>query len=223
MTIPQRLWRATSAATPPSSVAIPVQRLPYTVIGVMPAAFEDLLFPTAELWAPMQYDLTLPWACRTCHHLRAIGRLKAGVSRDQAGAELSALAASLMRDHPTDYAQAALWLVPLHELITGGVRPLLLAILGAVALVLLIACANVMNMLLARGAQREGNSYAHRPWGQLRTVVRQLLTESLTLAVAGGLLGVVVAAAGVKALLALSPAGLLRGAIGIHGTPSAPR
>lgn len=190
----------------------------YTVIGVMPAGFEDLLRPTAQLWAPMQYDLTLPWACRTCHHLRAVARLKPGVSLGQAGAELNALSAGLVRAHPTEYAQAGHWLIPLREVITGGVRPLLLAILGAVALVLLIACANVMNLLLARGAQREGEFAMRTALGASRgRVVRQLLTESLALAAAGGILGVMVAGVGVKALLALTPAGLPRtGAIGIH-------
>ncbi len=183
----------------------------YTVIGVMPAGFENITRPSAKLWAPMQYGPALPWACRTCHHLNAVARIKAGVSERQAFADVNAISAGMVRDHPKEYAKAGMLLIPLHELMSGGVRPILLAVMGAVALVLLIACANVMNLLLGQGVQRKGEFAMRTALGASRwRVVRQLLTESVTLALVGGVLGVVVAELGVKALVALSPAGLPR-------------
>ncbi|HTO72666.1 MAG TPA: ADOP family duplicated permease [Gemmatimonadales bacterium] len=183
----------------------------YTVVGVMPAGFENLVAPTTQLWAPLQYDLSLPWACRTCHHLRAIARLKTGVSLSQAAADLSALSVAMVKAHPTEYSKAGLMALPLHDDLVSAVRPVLLAVLGAVVLVLLIACANVMNLCLAQARIRQGEFALRAALGAGRwQVMRQLLTESVVLAFAGGLAGILVAFAGVRALIALSPAGLPR-------------
>jgi Acidobacterial duplicated orphan permease len=197
----------------------------YTVIGVMPSAFENILAPSAELWAPLQYDSSLPsfqgreWG----HHLRMAGRLQPGISADQARRELDEIAhAPVPEFSRPPWAALAQGLIvdSLQDGITEGVKPALLAVLGAVILVLLIACVNVMNLLLARGAQRRGEFAVRAALGAGRTrLIQQLLTESLLLALIGGAFGMVVAKIGVRALVALSPPGLPRvSAIDVDGT-----
>jgi putative ABC transport system permease protein len=214
------LWRARFGGD--SSVvgrAIALGGFPYTVVGVMPAGFENVLSPDAQLWRPLRYDASLPQACRTCRHLRAVGRLKADVSPAAARRELAVLHARMVADHPTEYASTGFTVPTLHAQVTGGVRPALLALVAAVALVLLIACANVANLLLARGAQREGEFAVRTALGAGRgRLIRQILTESLVLAAAGGVLGVGLAIAGVRALIALAPPDLPRlEAIAVNG------
>jgi len=214
------LWRARFGGD--SSLvgrAITLGGFPYTVVGVMPATFENVLSPDAELWRPLRYDASLAWACRTCRHLRAVGRLKPDVSPTAAARELDVLFARMLADYPTEYASAGFAVPTVHAQVTGGVRGALLALGGAVALVLLIACANVANLLLARGAQREGEFALRAALGAGRgRLIRQILTESLVLALGGGLLGVGIAFLGVRALLALSPVDLPRlGAIAVSG------
>src|SRR5579864_268418 len=197
----------------------------YTVLGVMPRAFENVLAPAAELWSPLQYDPqhatsfdTREWG----HHLRMVGRLRPGVNRDQAGRELDAIAHVRVLEFPRPpWASLSQGLLvnSLQDDLTRGVKPALLAILGAVMLVLLIACVNVTNLLLARGAQRRGEFAVRAALGAGRTrIARQLLTESLLLAALGGVLGTVVAEFGVRAIVALSPVGLPRvGSIRLDG------
>ncbi|HET7565156.1 MAG TPA: ABC transporter permease, partial [Gemmatimonadaceae bacterium] len=198
---------------------ITLNGLPYTVVGIMPAGFENVLDPAAQLWAPLQYDASLPYACRTCRHLRAVARLRPGVREHQAAAELNAISRRLVREHPTEYARAGMLVVSLHDQITRGVRPALLAVLGAVTLLLLIACVNVTNLLLARAVQRRGEFSLRAALGATGgRLVRQLVTESLLLAAAGGALGVIVAWLGVRGLIAVSSPGLPRlDAIGVNG------
>ncbi|MGB7922600.1 MAG: ABC transporter permease, partial [Pyrinomonadaceae bacterium] len=129
----------------------------YVVIGVMPGAFENLLAPSAQLWTPLQYDKSLPPEGREWgHHLRMTGRLRSGVGTDQAHRELNVIAHNPVMEFSRP-AHASLdnglMLNSLQDDMTSGVKPALLAILGAVLLVLLIACVNVTNLLLARGAQ----------------------------------------------------------------------
>ena len=197
----------------------------YTVIGVMPASFENVLNPSAEIWAPLQYDPSLPFDGREWgHHLRLIGRLKTGVDCQQAANELSVILHSLAQAYARGYdssggAPNGILVHPMQGDLTQAVRPALLAVLGAVVLVLLIACVNVANLLLARGSQRRAEfamrSALGAPQGRF---ARQLLTESLLLATIGGLLGMAVAEAGARALLALSPPGLPRlNAVSVDG------
>jgi predicted permease len=195
----------------------------YTVIGVMPSAFENLLAPSAEVWAPLQYDPLLPPEGREWgHHLRMVGRLRARVGIDQARQEVNAIARSpvpeFSRPRHASLNQGLI-LNSLQADVTSGIKPALLAVLGAVLLVLAIACVNVTNLLLARGAQRRGEFAVRAALGAPRTrIIRQLLTESLLLAALGGALGMLAAEFGVEALVALSPPGLPRvNAIRIDG------
>ncbi|MBZ5597187.1 MAG: ABC transporter permease [Acidobacteriia bacterium] len=198
----------------------------YTVIGVMPRTFDNILAPTAEAWSPLQYDTgnitsieTREWG----HHLRMVGRLRAGVSIEQARSDLDLIAHAPVAEFPRPS-----WVSLEHGFITNalqddvtrGVKPALLSVLGAVLLVLLIACVNVTNLLLARGAQRRGEFAMRAALGAAPPrLIRQLLTESLLLAILGGAVGMVVAQFGVRALVALSPPELPRvNAIGVDRT-----
>ncbi|HVH86995.1 MAG TPA: ABC transporter permease, partial [Terriglobales bacterium] len=189
----------------------------YTVVGVMPAGFENVLSPAAELWAPLQYDYSLPFGGPEWgHHLSMIARLKPGIGKEQAASEIDAVLPPFGRAHAKGFdsaggSPAGVILTSLHDNLISGVKPALLAILGAVLLVLLIASVNVTNLLLARAAQRRGEFAMRVALGakQMR-LLRQLITESLLLAVLGGMLGVAIAKIGVRGLVALSPPGLPR-------------
>jgi putative ABC transport system permease protein len=212
------LWRRRFAAD--QSIVgqqIRLDDMLYTVAGVMPAAFENVMSPAAELWAPLQYDASLPvddkeWG----HHLRMVGRLQAGVSSAQARGELETILRPLAQQYAKGYdstggAPRGILVNSLQSDLTQGVSPALLAVLGAVMLVLLIACVNVTNLLLARGVQRSGELAVRAALGASpRRLIRQLLTESLLLASFGGALGIVLAIFGGQAIVALSPPELPR-------------
>jgi len=197
----------------------------YTVVGVMPRGFENVLAPSAELWAPLQYDagnITNYESGEWGHHLHMVGRLRPGVGVDRARSEMNAIALAKIAEFPRPpfaSLEHGLMVNSLQGEITRFVKPVLLAVFGAVILVLLIASVNVTNLLLARGAQRRGEFAMRAALGAARPrLIRQLLTESLLLAILGGALGIVVAEFGVEALVALSPAGLPRvGAIAVNG------
>lgn len=198
----------------------------YTVIGIMPRAFENVLAPSAEIWSPLQYDArnitsinTREWG----HHLRTVGRLRAGVGADQARRELNAIARTPVPEFPRHRAASlehGLIVDLLQDDVTRGVKPALLAVLGAVTLLLLIACVNVTNLLLGRGVQRRGEFAMRAALGAgRRRLIRQLITESLLLGTLGGALGMLVARVGVGVLVALSPPELPRAnAIAVDGT-----
>jgi putative ABC transport system permease protein len=188
----------------------------YTVIGVMPP-FENVLAPSAEVWSPLQYDAgniasteTQEWG----HHLRMVGRLRAGVSLDQARSDLGSIARTPVLEFPRPSwgsLQHGLIVNSLQEEVTRGVKPALLAVLAAVMLLLLIACVNVSNLLLARSAQRQGEFSLRAALGAGRSrLIRQLLTESSLLGLLGGAFGMMVALFGVRAVVALSPPDLPR-------------
>jgi putative ABC transport system permease protein len=195
----------------------------FTVIGVMPRGFENVLAPGADIWAPLQYNPSLPADGREWgHHLRMVGRLRPGASADRARSEMTAMIPELARRLPAGYAVSGGppdgFIVNLLQAdLTADVRPALVAVLGAVTLVLLIACVNVTNLLLARGVQRRGEFAMRAALGAGRMrLVRQVLTESVLLAALGGALGLAIAATGVRALAAVSPPELPRaGATGV--------
>jgi putative ABC transport system permease protein len=195
----------------------------FTVIGVMPASFENVLAYAAELWAPLQYNPSLPADGREWgHHLRMVGRLRPGVSENQARNELNEILHPLTQTYAKGYDSSGgppygMVINRLQDDITRAVKPALLAILGAVGLVLLIVCVNVTNLVLALSARRRGEFAMRAALGAGRMrMIRQVLTESLLLSAIGGILGLAVAVVGVRMLVALSPPGLPRvGAIHI--------
>jgi putative ABC transport system permease protein len=188
----------------------------YTVVGVMPAGFENVLAPSADVWAALQYDMSQATAWG--HHLQTVGRLRPDVSLEQATREIDAVGHDVLNEQkPETYGPNIKFVAAsLQDTVTSGVKPALVAVLVAVALLLLIACVNVTNLLLARGAQRRGEFAVRAALGARRSrLVRQMLTESLLLAFVGGAVGLLIAAFGVDALRELSPPELPRaGAIG---------
>lgn len=187
----------------------------YLVIGVMPPRFSNVLSPTADVWAPLQDRTIAPFNSREWgHHYQILGRLRAGISMDGARAEMAAIGKAALPQFPRpSWADMSngLAVQSLRAQITGEVRPALMAIVGAVMLLLVIACVNVTNLLLARGAQRRSEFAMRVALGASRErLLRQVLTESVVLAMIGGVLGLGVAQIGVHALLALSPAELPR-------------
>ena len=192
----------------------------YTIMGVMPPGFDNVLAPSAELWTPLQYDMSLGTAWG--HHLRTVGRLQPGISLEQATREIDALANAVLQERrPETYGPNVKFVIAsLQDEVTRSIKPALVAVVGAVALLLVIAGVNVTNLLLARGAQRRSEFAVRAALGAGRgQLIRQVLIESLLLAFVGGAVGLVLAAFGVDALKALSPPGLPRAeAIGLDRT-----
>jgi len=180
-----------------------------TIIGVMPADFH-FLEAAAELWAPLSQN-QFANSSRNVRLLSVVGRLNSGVTISQANAELSAIGAQLAGQYPDTNAGFGLRTLPLQEQVTGKVRSALLLLLGAVGLVLLIACANVVNLMLVRSAGRSREIAVRAAVGAGRfRLLRQLLTESITLSLMGGAAGALVATWGVKLLLTVNPIALPR-------------
>jgi putative ABC transport system permease protein len=181
---------------------------PATVVGVMPPGFRLPL--EREVWAPLVIPANVGEG-RGMRFLQVVARLAAGVTPERAQAELDAVAVQLRREYPVANQDMGIQLIPLRDQLVGPVRPLLLTLLGAVGFVLLIACANVANLMLARAVKREREFAVRAALGAGRVqVARQLVTESLAVAVAGGVAGVLVAVWGVGAIRALTPADLPR-------------
>lgn len=200
----------------------------YDIVGVMPPGFQ---FPRkgempAGYQFPRQADIYTALALtpnqvtnRGRNYLAVVARLKAQVTLAQAGAEMEAIADGLKQRYPQTNTNKEINVVSLHQQVTGKVRTALFVLLGAVGFVLLIACANVANLLLARAASRQKEFAIRTALGASRVrIVRQLLTESILLSLVGGMLGVLLSLWGIDLLRAMSPANLPRvDAIGLDG------
>jgi putative ABC transport system permease protein len=181
----------------------------YTIVGVMPRDFKFAPFwaTKAELWVPLVLGDRM--ASRTGASLRIFARLAPGINLAQARAEMATITARLNKEYPGTNKDIVVR--PLKDKVVGDVRPALLVLWGAVGFVLLIACANVAHMLLARGAVRQKEIAVRTALGARRgRVIRQFLTESILLAMVGGVAGLLLAFWGIRVLVALSPAGIPR-------------
>lgn len=177
---------------------------PHEIVGIVPADFRPIVAAPADIWRPLQIDTANP--SRGAITLRAVARLKDGLPLERAQAALSAFAAQLEAAHPRYNEKVGFRLQPLHDRVVGDFKPGLLALAGAVAFVLLIACANIANLLLARGSARGRELGIRQALGAGRVrMVRQLLTESLLLSGVGGIAGMLLGLWAVDALVAIAP------------------
>jgi putative ABC transport system permease protein len=196
------LWQRAFGANPNIiGQTVTLNSRSFTVVGIMPAGFE---FPReADLWVPLAWD-EKERQIRSIHDYLVVARLKQNVSQEQAQAEMSTISSRLEQQYPEENKGWGARVIPLREDIVGNIRQALLVLFCAVGFVLLIACANVANLMLARGANRQREIAVRIALGAGRArLIRQLLTESVLLAVSGGVLGLLLAVWGSRMLVQL--------------------
>ena len=197
--ISDSLWRRRYGADPRVvGRPITINQQTFTLVGVLPPGTEDIIverkFPEAEVWTPLQYAEDVVFACRACRHLSMVARLRDGVTPAAAETELTRIFQSLAVRFPTDYDRPRAVVTSLRAYFLGPVKTPLYLLWGAVALLLLIACANVANLLLIRASERGQEIAVRRALGvSPARMLRQLLTEALVLAAIGGAAGAAVA------------------------------
>jgi predicted permease len=211
----ENLWRETFGADPKIiGSSIDLDKRSFTVIGIMPAAFRfPILTQSEQVWIPLAQDpLFGGWMERRGGHwLRVTARLKPGVSMKQAETEVNGVTARLAKEFPGENGGWVAGMMPLQSMLVENVQSTLLVLLGAVGLVLLIACANIANLLLTRATSRSKEIAVRTALGAGRTrVIRQLLSESAVLGLLGGIAGIALAYWGVRALSSLIPDGMPR-------------
>ncbi|HET9532713.1 MAG TPA: ABC transporter permease, partial [Blastocatellia bacterium] len=206
-----RLWQGRFGADPQLvGKSITLSGRSATVIGIMPPGFYFLNNET-DVWVPMGLNTGLDYRTVSGRYMRVIARLKPGVTLSQARAEMSLIASRLEESHRQFNAGWGANVFPLQEEVVGDIRPALLVLLGAVCFVLLIACANVANLLLARAATRQKELALRTALGASRgRLIRQLLNESLLLAVIGGVAGLLLAYWAIELLVAFNPGNIPR-------------
>jgi predicted permease len=188
-----------------------LNQVPFQIVGVLPRNFDPRSFTDAgsppDLWTPLGYSLASPEACRSCQHLQAVARLRDGVKLGQAQAEMNSIASQLAREFPKEYPpDATVTVLPLRESWYGQVKGALWLLLGATALVLLIACANIANLLMAQAAKKRREIAVRSALGASRPrIMCQLLTESLLLSLLAGVCGILLAAWGTALLVRWAP------------------
>lgn len=179
--------------------------LDYRVVGILPRDFEPLIsewyHERAEIYGALGYDQTLSWACRDCQHLKAVGRLRPDVAEEAALAELEQVQSQMRQEHPSEYSQEPAGFDSLSEVLLGASRPLMRVLLLAVGFVLLISCANVAHLMIARTSHRRGELSVRSALGASKARLRaQLMAESGLVAVMGVALGLALASAGLAVL-----------------------
>jgi putative ABC transport system permease protein len=209
--ISDSLWRRRYGADPDViGKPVTINQVPYMLAGVLPPGLSDLVserkFPGSEIYTPLGYAEGFPPACRTCRHIHVVGRLKDGVSVEQARADLLRIYHSLSERYPTQYDRPRVVVTPIRDYFLGPVKTPLYLLWGAVGLLLLMACANIANLLLIRASERDAEIAIRRALGvSPARMLRQLLTEAVVLAAIGGAFGAALAWQGTTVLAANGP------------------
>jgi putative ABC transport system permease protein len=211
-----RLWRQRFGGSPAIvGTTIDFNGSTFTVAGVLPPTFEPLIsghfYRPAEIWAPLGYAVGGDSSCRSCRHLRALGRLKTGVTTAEARAELAAVQTVISREHPGAYTSEPPRLDSLHDTIAGAMTRPIEVLAAAVAFVLLVACANIAGLLMARAADRTAEMALRSALGASRgRLVRQLLVETAAIAALAAVGGLFIARAALSLSVSAIPVAIPR-------------